>query len=149
ALLLAVCTSLLRAKEHDGRLFRLILFFAATPVTLALCAHDLGRFDLFLVVITFLCMTLLAGGKHLWPVPLLMTAAMFVHESFLVLWAPTLFAAMLVVWLWGGRKRSALVPLVASAAGVACAFVVLLKFGTPSMGYEEFTRQVQSRADFR
>jgi hypothetical protein len=130
-------------------LFRLFLLFAATPVTLALCARDLGRFDLVLIMITFACMTLLATKKYLLLVPVLMTAAMFVHESFLVLWTPTLLAAMAALWFWDGRERRVLVTLLCSAAGVAAAFIVLIKFGTPAMGYDDFTSFVQSRADFR
>ncbi len=81
--LLVVFYILLRYKEKDGQLFRLILIFLANPATISLLALDLGRFDLFLIMITFLSMTLLFLNRQLWLIPIMMTIAMFIHEGFL------------------------------------------------------------------
>ncbi len=81
--------------------------------------------------------------------PALMTGAIFLHEGFLLLWAPTLLAMMLLLW---SLDRSALTPLVSAgsaAAGIAVAFYFIYVHGTPSVPYEEFVQLVQSRADFR
>ena len=148
AWLVAVIYYLLRFKDKGGRLFRLILLFVANPVTLALLARNLGRFDLFLVMITFLSFATLSFNKHFWLIPVLMLTAMFIHEGFLILWAPTILAAMIFVYFWEGGKRRTIFTFVASAIGVAAAFIVLYKFGHPALGYEEFASAIQSRAAF-
>jgi hypothetical protein len=77
-----------------------------------------------------------------------MVAAMFLHEGFMLLWAPTLVGLMLFLVARDRGDRRALVALVLSVIGVGGAFVVLYRFGTPAVPYEEFVRMVQSRADF-
>jgi hypothetical protein len=146
--LLVVFHSLLRSNEQNGRLFRLILIFLATPVTLSLLARDLGRFDLFLTIITAISLTLLSLKRYIWLIPILMIAAMFIHESFLVVYAPTIVAAMIFVYVRNGRMRKTLGTLVVSTASVAAAFFVLYKYGKPALPYEDFSRFIQSRAAF-
>jgi hypothetical protein len=146
--LLVVSYALLKQKDKSGRLFRLILVFLATPVTLSLLARDLGRFDLFLTMITFLSMTLLALERHVWLIPILMITAMFIHESFLVLYAPTIMAATIFVYLWSEKEKKILATLVFSTVSVLVAFLVLYKYGSPALAYEDFSRLIQSRAAF-
>ena len=148
ALLLVTFYALWRTSEKNGRLFRLFLFFAATPVTLSLFAHDLGRFDLFLTLITVLSLILLSLRRYVWMIPVLTVAAMFVHEGFLVLYAPTIVAAILFVHSRDRRGNGLLVTAVVAAIGILGSFVVLYRFGYPTLGYEEFSRFIQSRADF-
>lgn len=147
-LLVAVFYALLRYKDKSGRLFRLVLLFSACPATLSLFARDLGRFDLFLVMILLLSLTLLSFNRHVWLIPILMITAMFIHEAFLILCAPTIVAATVFVYLWDTRDKRMLVTLVLSAISVVGAFLVLYKFGNPTLGYEEFSRLIQSRATF-
>lgn len=148
-LLVIVFYHLMKTRESNGRLFKLILLFLAAPATLSLVARDLGRFDLFLMMITSLCLILLSMRRQLWLIPILMTGAMFIHESFLILWAPTILAALLFVYIWDKREKGILITLVVSAVTIGGAFLVLYRFGTPTLGYEEFSRLVQSRAAFR
>src|SRR5436190_31507 len=82
-------------------------------------------FDLFLVITTFLCMTLLTLKRFLWLIPALMLAAMFIHESFMVLWAPTIVAALIVVYMSDGKEKKILATLVSSIIAVAGAFLAL------------------------
>ena len=147
-LLLVVFYVLLKSKDKDGRLFRLILFFAVTPATLSLLGRDLGRFDLFLIAIFFLCLVLLSLDRHIWMIPILMVTGMFIHESFLTLYTPTIVAAIIFIVAWGKQDKKVLGTAVTSAILVAGAFVVLYRFGTPTLGYEEFARSMQSRAAF-
>ncbi|HTK81740.1 MAG TPA: hypothetical protein VL633_05565 [Bacteroidota bacterium] len=147
ALLLVVFYVLIRNKEKNGRLFRIILLFCACPATLALAAHGLGRFDLFLTILMFLILTLLSIDKVLWLVPVLATAGMFVHESFMILYAPTILATMIFLY---GRKKSAnlLAVFVVTVICVAGSFVALYKFGNPPFKYDEFAPLLQERAAF-
>jgi hypothetical protein len=147
-LLVVIFYALLRYKDKSGRLFRLILLFSATPATLSLFARDLGRFDLFLIMIMLLSLTLLSLKRHIWLIPILMITAMFIHEAFLILCAPTIVAAIIFVYLWDKRDKRILVALVFSAISVVGTFLVLNKFGNPTLGYEEFSRLIQSRATF-
>ena len=149
ALLLAILYVLLRHNDKDARLFRLALIFCAIPTTLAMFAHDLGRFDLFLTTTMVLCLVFLSLNKSIWLIPLLMTTAMFIHESFMILYAPTIGAAMMFVYVREKKEKRMLATLVVSVVAVASAFAVLYKFGTPAMTYEQFFQFVQSRADFR
>ncbi len=159
ALLLVIFYFLLKNKEKNGRLFRLILLFIAAPATLSLLARDLGRFDLFLIMIILLSLSLLSLNKHVWLIPILMITAMFIHESFLVLYTPTIIAAMIFVYAWGKRSEidsrqktagmTVLRVIVVSTISVLAAFFILYKFGYPTLGYDEFSRLVQSRATFR
>jgi len=139
---------LLRYKEKNGQLFRLILIFLANPATISLLASDLGRFDLFLIMITFLSMTLLLLNRHVWLIPILMIMAMFIHEGFLIMYAPTIAATIIFVYLWNKREKKILVTLVFSAVSVVAALLVLYKYGRPTLGYDEFSRLIQSRATF-
>lgn len=147
-LLLVVFYVLLKHKDKNGRLFRLILLFLANPATLSLFARDLGRFDMFLIMIMSLCLIILSLNRHIWLIPILMVTAMFIHESFMILCAPTIMAAIIFVYLWDKRDKRILVTLVVSAISVVGAFLVLYKFGSPTLGYEEFSRLIQSRATF-
>ena len=147
ALLVVVFYVLLKTKDESRRLFRLILLFLATPATLSLFARDLGRFDLFLVIIMLVSFILISVNRHLWLVPVLMFIAMFIHEAFIILCAPTIAAGMFFVYRWKKDKRY-LATLVLSMISVAGAFLVLYKFGTPALGYEDFSRLIQSRASF-
>jgi hypothetical protein len=146
--LLAVFYALLLYKDKHGQLFRLILIFLACPATISMLARNLGRFDLFLTMIMFLSMTLLSLNGHVWLIPILMITAMFIHESFLILYAPTIVAAIIFVYLWNKREKRILATLVFSVISVVAAFLVLYKYGTPTLGYEEFSRSIQSRAAF-
>lgn len=148
-LLLLIFYFLLKYKEHNGRLFRQILIFTAAPTTLSLYARDLGRFDIFLIMITLVSLVILTINKNVWLIPIVMIIGMFIHEGFLVLCAPTIVAAMIVVYFWNKRDKKILVALVASVISVAGAFLVLYKFGYPTLRYEEFSRLIQSRATFR
>ncbi len=148
ALLLVIFYVLLRHKDKGGRLFRLILLFVAAPATLSLSARDLGRFDLFLMMILLLSLTLVSRNRQLWLIPILMSVAMFIHEGFLVLCAPTIVAMMVFAYLREGRRRAMLVTIIASVLGVAGAFLVLYNFGTPALSFEEFSRLIQSRAAY-
>ena len=148
-LLLVVIYALLRYRDEKGRLFRLICLFVAAPATLSLYARDLGRFDLFLIMILLICLLLLYFDKYTWLMPVLMIGGMFIHESFLVLCAPTIIAAIMFVYFRESRSKKLLLVLVLSAISVLASFLVLYRFGNPAMGYEEFSRLVQSRASFR
>jgi len=148
-LLLPVFYALVRYKDKGRRLFGLILFFVVNPVTISLLAHDLGLFDIFLTICSLLSMTLLAFRKHIWLVPILMLTAMFIHEGFLILYAPTLLAAMLFIYLRNREDKLVLVTLAVSTVSVAVVFLVLYKYGTPAMSFDEFSRFIQSRATFR
>jgi len=146
--LLVVFYVLLRYKDKNGQVFRLILIFLVNPATISLLALDLGRFDLFLILITFLSMTLLLLNRYVWLIPILMMTAMFIHEGFLILYAPTLVATMIFIYLWNERERKILITLVFSVILVAASFFILYQYGRPTLGYEEFLRFVQSRSTF-
>lgn len=146
--LLTVFYFLLRYKENNGSLFKVILLFIAAPATLSMLARDLGRFDLFLTFIAFLVMKLLALKRFFWLIPLLMTVAMFIHESFMILYAPTIIVTIGFIYLQDNRERKVLITLFVSIVLVAGAFLVLTMFGNPAVGYEEFIRRIQARADF-
>lgn len=147
-LLLTTFYALLKSKDKEGRLFRVVLVFSATPATLSLLGRDLGRFDLFLIVILFLCLILLSIDRHTWMIPILMVTAMFIHESFLVLYTPMMLAAMIFMFVWGRRGKKMLGMVVVSAIAVVGAFLILYNFGNPTLEYEEFSRSIQSRAGF-
>jgi len=147
-LLLVIFYALLRYKDKDGRLFRLTLFFMVTPATLSLLGRDLGRFDLFLIMTLLLCLVLVSLEKHIWMIPILMITAMFMHESFLILYAPTIVAAAVFVSARGKGTKKLLGTALFSAISVAGAFLILYRFGNPTLGYEEFSRSIQSRAAF-
>jgi hypothetical protein len=147
-ILMAVFLNLIKNHDVDSRIFRLILLFMVTPATLSLYAKDLGRFDLFLMMILALCFILLSKQRHLWLIPVLAMGAMFIHEGFLILCAPTLLAALLFVYVRDARQKKMLTTLVASVIAVGGSFLVLALFGTPTLGYEEFSRLVQARATF-
>jgi hypothetical protein len=149
AMLLVVFYFLLKYKDYNGRLFRLILLFIAAPTTLSLYARDLGRFDIFLIMIMFFSLAILSFNKHIWLIPIVMIIGMFIHEGFLILCAPTIIAAMIFVYLWGKKEKKILTALIVSTISVAGAFLVLYKFGYPTLGYEEFSRLIQSQATFR
>jgi hypothetical protein len=146
--LLVVFYGLLRNKNKSEQLFRLILIFLANPATISLLAQDLGRFDLFLIMITFLSMILLLLNKNVWLIPILMIAAMFIHEGFLILYAPTIVATMIFLYIWNKREKKLLVTLVISMISVAAVFFILYNYGRPLLGYEEFSRLIQTRANF-
>ncbi|HEY6953233.1 MAG TPA: hypothetical protein VI758_12575 [Bacteroidota bacterium] len=146
--LLAGSYALLKHKERNGRLFRLILVFLVTPATVPLLARDLGRFDMFLTIIALLSMAIVSLGRHVWLIPILMVAAMFIHESFLILYAPTIVAATIFVYVWNRRETTILATLVGSVTALVTAFLILYFYGTPSLGYEEFSRVNQARAAF-
>lgn len=148
AFLMVSFYALLRYKDKSGQLFRLILLFLVCPATISLLARSLGRFDLFLTIIMFLSMTLLSLNKHVWLIPILTVTAMFIHEGFLILYAPTIMATMIFIYLWNKREKKVLVTLVFSSISVLVAFIVLYKYGNPTLGYEEYLRFNQSRADF-
>ena len=139
---------LLRYKDKSGQLFKLILFFLVCPATISMLARNIGRFDLFLTIIMFLSMTLLLLNRHLWLIPIMMITAMFIHEGFLILYAPTIVAAIVFIFFWNKREKRILITLIFSVISVIVAFLVLYKFGNPTIGYEEFSRFIQSRADF-
>jgi hypothetical protein len=147
--LLAVFYFLLRYKEKNGQLFRLILFFLAAPVTISLVARDLSRFDLFLTMLTLFSMILLSLKKCIWLIPVFIVLAMFIHESFLVLYTPTIAATLLFVYVWNNNKeKRILATLIVSILSVAAAFFILYQYGNPTLGCEEFSRLIQSRATF-
>lgn len=146
--LLIVFYVLLRYKGKNGQLFRLILIFLANPATISMLALDLGRFDLFLIMIMFLSMTLLLLNRHVWLIPILMITAMFIHEGFFILYAPTIVATIIFVYLWDEREKRILATLVFSVIMVVAAFLVLYKYGRPTLGYEEFSSIIQSRSTF-
>ena len=148
AFLLVIFYVVLRYHDKGGRFLRIILLFIVTPATLALCARDLGRFDLFLTTTMILCLVLVSLRRYLWLIPVLMVAAMFIHESFLILYAPTIGAALLFVYRWENNGRRFLLTLAAATLSVAGAFLLLYKFGNPALGYSEFSRLIQSRATF-
>ena len=77
-----------------------------------------------------------------------MAAGMFFHEGFLVLYAPTILAGILFVYFLENREKRVLVTLVLSIITLVISFAVLMKFGNPPVGYEEFSRMIQARADF-
>jgi hypothetical protein len=147
-LLLIVFYRLMQKKENDGRLFFLIYLFVANPATIAMLARDLGRFDLFLTMIAFLSLTLIAINKHLWLVPILMATAMFIHESFIVAYAPTIAAAFIFTYYWNNRAKKILAAMAVALVLVAGAFSLLYAYGSPTMGYDELLCRIQSRAAF-
>jgi hypothetical protein len=147
-LLILVFYVLLKRSTGNGWMFRLILLFVAAPATLSLLARDLGRFDIFLVTIMLLALILLSLKRHLWLIPVLMTVAMFIHEGFLLLCAPTILAAMIFVYVREEQTKKMLATMLAAAAGVAAAFLILYNFGNPALPPEEFAKQAQSRAAY-
>jgi hypothetical protein len=147
-LLLVVFSLLLARREKSGQLSRLILIFVVNPATIALLARSLGSFDLFLTMIMLLSMTLLSLKRFVWLIPILMIMAMFIHEGFLILYAPTLVAAMLFDYRSGERKKAILATLGLSVISVLAIFLVLYLYGTPAVGYQEFARLIQLRATF-
>src|ERR1043166_2036100 len=112
--LLPVIYNLLKHKDIDKRLFRLLLLLTVTPSTFSFLARFLGSYDLFLILITFCCMALLSVKKLLWLVPVLLGTAMLIHEGFLVMFAPTIMATMLFIYFFEGRERRMLAAFVAS-----------------------------------
>jgi hypothetical protein len=149
AILLVVFYSLLSLNDPGGRLTRVILIFVACPATLALVARNLGRFDLFLTIIALLSLTLLSANRHLWLVPALMVVAMFIHEAFLILYVPTILAAMVFLYIDGPGEKRMLATIVVSALLMLTAYFVLSVNGTPSIPYAEFVQSAQMRANFR
>ncbi len=139
---------LLRYCEKGGHLFRLILLFLVNPATVSLVARDMGLFDVFLTATAFLSMVLLTLRKRLWLMPILMVVAMLIHEGFLVLYAPTLVAAMMFVYHWSGRNKQIGAALVISTVSVAISFFVLYTYGNPTVEYTQLLNWVQSRATF-
>lgn len=148
ALLLALSYFLLRDRDKEGTLFRLILVFLVNPASIAMLANDLGRFDLFLVMIAFLILSLMLLNKHFWLIPILMFSAMFIHEGFLILYAPTILSTLLFIYLWSGREKRILRTLFFSVTSVLVPFFILYNYGGPRLGYEEFLQFIQSRAAF-
>jgi len=139
---------IMRYKDKNGRLFRIILLFVACPATIALLARNIGRFDLFLTMILFLSMMLLSIERYTWLIPIFMTMAMFIHESFLILYAPTIVAAFIFIYLWDTKEKKIPITLIFSVILVITAFFVLYKYGNPTLRLEEFSRIIQSRAAF-
>ena len=149
AFLLIVFYALLRYKDKGGQLFKLILFFVVNPATISLLARNLGRFDLFLTIIMFLSMALVSLNRQVWLIPILMTTAMFIHESFLILYAPTIIASIIFVYFWNDREKKILTTLVISTVSVVAAFLILYQYGNPTLGYKEFSSSIQMRATFQ
>jgi hypothetical protein len=148
-LLLVVFYRILQKRSWDQGVFRLILFFVVLPTTIAMSVRNLGRFDLFLVLIFFICMIVLTQKKYLWVLPLLMGKAMFIHEGFLVLFVPTLIIAMLLIYIRDGKEPAVLAVMAASVVVVGGSFLLLYGSGNPQMEFEAFSASVQSRAAFQ
>ncbi len=147
-LLVVALIALVRHRDEGGRLFRLVLLFLVNPATVSLVARDLGLFDIFLTIATFLAMTLLTINRQIWLIPVFLTVAMFIHEGFLILYAPTVLASMLFLYVYGERKKSILATFVVSTLAVTVSFFILYKYGIPTLGYKELASALQSRADF-
>jgi hypothetical protein len=147
-LLVAALFALMHYRDQGSRLFRLILLFLVNPATLSLVARDLGLFDIFLTVAAFLSVALITMKKHLWLVPIVMALAMFIHEGFLVLYAPTLLASMIFLYGVSDRKKRVLVTFLVSGVAVVVSFFLLYRYGTPTLGYKELANAVQTRAAF-
>jgi hypothetical protein len=148
ALLLLASYAILKSKDIGGRVWRLILLFVVNPATLSLLARDLGRFDIFLIMVLFFSMILLSVNKYIWLIPIFILTAMFIHESFIILYLPTLIAAMMIVYSRENKKKKILLTLIASAMVAVSAFIILIQFGNPRLSYNDFFRMIQSRSDF-
>ncbi|HTY36452.1 MAG TPA: hypothetical protein VMH23_05045 [Bacteroidota bacterium] len=146
--MLFVFYRMLRRKDGRGGLFWIILLFVACPATVSMYGRDLSRFDLFLVMILGASFFLLSVEKQTWLIPLLMVAALFIHEGFLILCAPTILAAMLIMVVRSDRSRRMLWTLAVSAVFTGSGWFLLYRFGTPALGYDEFVRVIQARAAF-
>ncbi len=64
------------------------------------------------------------------------------------MYAPTIIAALIFVYFGNKKDKRILFTIVFSLVTVVAAFLVLYRYGRPILGLEEFSRLIQSRADF-
>jgi hypothetical protein len=147
AVTLTIFYRLLRFKDKNSVLFRAMMLILATPATLSFLARWIGSFDQINLLVSVLCLVALSTERLLWSIPVMMAAAMLVHEGFLAMFAPTLLAAIVFKYLAGGRERRFKILFICCFAAVWASFALLYAFDVPHR-FPDLFAALQSRATF-
>ncbi|MCX8131535.1 MAG: hypothetical protein N3I35_15760 [Clostridia bacterium] len=142
---------ILRKVNRDDTLYKFMLFFILNPATVGMYANkpNFGRFDVFMILITIICLVVLSIKRHIWIIPVLMTLGMLIHEAFLFMYAPIILAATLFSFFWNGKSKSILINFGVSAFTLLSSFLVLQLFGKAgNLELSVFSEKIQAHADF-
>lgn len=142
--------TIMKKENNNIYLYMLVLFFTVNPGTLTMYSNapDFGRFDTFMIIITVICLVLLANNKFVWIITFLMGAAVFIHEAFILMYAPVILAAMLFIIFWEKKNKSYITLFISSIVVLIVSFVINYLFGKPGLEYWRFVSIVQSGVEF-
>jgi hypothetical protein len=100
--------------------------------------YDIGRFDQFLLIITFVCMIMICRLKTLsyFLLPLLIVLGLLIHEAFLFMFIPLIFA----YYIYKRRmvKRELAFLFLLGGLAICSTYIIGTRGMVTTMGYEEY-----------
>lgn len=105
-----------------------VLFFTISPVTAWNFGYEAGRADLFNLVIALFIINIIVINKKklLYLIPVLLVIGVLIHEAFIFLSAPTIFALLINEFM---RKRIQLSIIIGSFIAILGVFLAIMLFG--------------------
>jgi len=128
----------LAVRRDDVGAEMLLVLFIACPVSVQylFTSNNIGRLDLYLILITALIMYCVPHEKAKWAVPALCAFAMIFSFNFIFLYMPVIAVIMIREYMVVRRSKSGFILSVVSCVAVAALFI-LFKFFPPAAAFAD------------
>lgn len=107
----------------------LAFLYTVSPAGLAYLfqAINFGRFDMFLIIITFILIILIYKFDNFYLVPLLCIIAICIHQVFIFLYFPAVFMLMIYKYISSQKKSRAQLITIVLTAIITCAVFLMVQ----------------------
>lgn len=143
----------LAVGRNENSAEMLMILFVACPVSIQylFTYNNLGRFDLFLILLTAIILYCIHREKAKWAVPALCLFAMIISFNFAFLYMPVIAIIMINEYMVAKRSRSGFLIFAVSCMAVAVSFAYFKIFPpAPAFGsLEELKAYLAGRTDVR
>ena len=132
-------------KEQKRNAKYLILFFSVFSFPMFVTRQNMGRIDIFLIMITFLCLALLLWGKAEWLIIPLCALAMLIHQGFVFTNINIILVLLLYKACIGESKKKYLAIFAITFVAVSVLFLYF-EFYSHNLGrdvYEEVAAEAR------
>ncbi len=109
-------------EELLGMMEGTVVFLMLNLVTTFSSKRNLGRLDLYMILVSVLAVCLIVEGKHLWAVAPLSALGVMVHQGYVFMYF-NMIAALLCYRFLTEKKKKYLAALIISAATVSALFL--------------------------
>ncbi|HCC35960.1 MAG TPA: hypothetical protein DEQ02_10210 [Ruminococcaceae bacterium] len=138
-------------KNLKNVLAYLAVLFCVNPASLSFLFswENFGRLDIWLLIITIVCLLLITKNKALFLVPVFCAAAVMIHQNFIFLYFPLIFILLAYRAALTSRSRKNTVICIITGALTCAGFVYFQFFGKiQRLSMETALQMMQSRTNY-